>query len=114
MTATETIGLDDLIDNIEDEFNHEPECSNPHVRVRVGRLGDNLLRCRNCTSWRLVEPWMLRHAVEAADDADGEADEAEPLRPGVVLTSAWRCRIHLDEPVTWRGTGCRECHKATR
>lgn len=26
----------------------------------------------------------------------------------------YRCRTHLDEPVTWRGTGCAQCTRPTR
>lgn len=30
-------------------------------------------------------------------------------RPVTVVASPYRCRAHVDEPVTWRGTGCALC-----
>lgn len=105
---TTQITVADLIDTIDHKFTHQPGCRVPLLRVKQGSRGDNLLRCRSCQSWRAVEPWMLRNHDAPAD---AEPEEAlEPLRPGVPTTSTWRCRTHPEEPVTWRGTGCRQCH----
>jgi len=32
----------------------------------------------------------------------------------MAVASRYRCRVHHDEPVTWRGTGCQRCGQAAR
>jgi len=91
-------------------FPHLPGCSGPAFQRLVGRRdGAALVRCRSC---RRVVP------VAVLDEPDGEpAEQTEPAEreanvppePLVPVASAWRCRDHIDRPVTWRGTGCPEC-----
>lgn len=30
-------------------------------------------------------------------------------REPIVVSGPYRCRLHTNEPVSWRGTGCRAC-----
>lgn len=74
---------------------HRPDCAGPDVNTVIGRLGDTLERCRSCGRWGVVVP----------------REPSQPEKASRRLVTRYRCAEHLDEPVTWRGTGCRECER---
>ena len=79
-------------------FTHAGDCTDPDDRklnTVVGRLGDPLLRCPACRKFKVLRP-----------DLDPAERAPEPI------PSRYVCREHVAQPVTWRGTGCRECRAA--
>lgn len=73
---------------------HAADCTGGSINTAIGRLGDTLQRCRNCGRWAVVP-----------------REPRQPEKPSRKLVTRYRCAEHLDEPVTWRGTGCRECER---
>ena len=99
--------VDDLRDDI--TLTHRDNCTAPAPVVRRGRYGDTLLRCRNCPAFRPIEGWMWITAASLMQAAPEPPSPQKQPTLHEVTVSSWRCRTHLDEPVTWRGTGCRSC-----
>lgn len=90
------------------ELAHRGEChgTNADRVIRRGTGGDDLLTCTRCRAFRVVEAWMIVGTAEVMATPP-EAPEA-PTRPRQPL-DRWRCRVHPDEAVSWKGTGCSAC-----
>lgn len=85
MTMTTTEALEVL--------QHEPHCDRPGARTKRDPSGRVYTRCRSCKAfvWHDDRPSALMR-----------------LAP---KDSPYRCRTHLEQPITWRGTGCPECQR---
>jgi hypothetical protein len=71
---------------------HSPTCTRPAPTAR-SVLGGVKHSCPGCAGYFVV--W----------DAPLEAPVAASTQPA----SAYRCREHPGEPVTWKGSGCPRC-----
>ena len=116
-----------------DPIHHRAQCSKREPFETVGKMGDALLRCRNCNRFVMLDSARARAAdrspvapvapVEprvvlemprpprvrpAAVVAVVEPAPA-PAPVAVTLASRYRCGDHPEVPVTWKGTGCPEC-----
>jgi len=79
------------------KINHRHHCERrDSTKVMLGRQGDPIVMCRSCGAFRVVEGVRTPEPAVAAP-------QPKPAR--------LRCRVHHEEAVTWRGTGCRECAK---
>lgn len=76
---------------------HAADCTRPDPWRDRFKPGWVRLKCPEC-----------KHVANVAEVAQVRA--APPVREPVVITATgYRCRIHHDQPVTWRGTGCTRC-----
>jgi len=74
---------------------HKSGCTSPIPRVmRSTGSGLVIMQCRGCSTRWAVPPEAVPQTAPQA--------KAAPL-------SGYVCRVHHDEPVTWRGTGCARC-----
>ena len=72
---------------------HPAWCVAPRLMTYLDRAtGCPATKCRACGRW-------VDHVAAAEPEPIIERDPV----------SNYRCRDHHDEPVTWRGTGCRAC-----
>lgn len=85
-----TVDLPEPID-----VRHRIPCRGSKLYVVMGRLGDPITRCRGCGAYEV-------HPKPGAEATPEPAAEPAPI-------GRYRCRVHHDEAVTWRGTGCRHC-----
>ena len=113
-----------------DPIHHRAQCSKREPFETVGKMGDALLRCRNCNRFVMLDSARAR-AAGRRPVAAVEPREVLPMprpsrvRPAAVvavvepapapapvavtLASRYRCGDHPEVPVTWKGTGCPEC-----
>jgi hypothetical protein len=58
---------------------------------------------------------LARAAVEARRRAL-DASDPQLMPADVIARGRYRCRVHPEQPVTWKGTGCPEleCKRASR
>jgi len=76
------------------ELRHrKSDCKERDEHDVLGWRGDWIHRCRNCRAFVLMPKPVEPEPQPAAPPANGPH----------------RCRVHHDEPVTWKGTGCRAC-----
>ena len=88
-----------------DTFRHKSDCSDADLNRITGRLGDQIDRCRNCGRFRIIrDPSEV--TTELSPEPEG-VDRMIHYPPAIV--GVWVCGIHIDHPVTWRGTGCKAC-----
>lgn len=73
---------------------HDPQCPQPGAKTKREPSGRVYSRCVACSAF-------LWH--------DRPAAAPPPPTPGPDTESPYRCRVHLEQPVTWRGTGCAKC-----
>jgi hypothetical protein len=79
----------------EDRIIHLPRCREPQVRRHVSAGGVARLTCATCH--------------ESCIDHSDETTTAPTVEAPPVIQSNYRCRAHLDQPVTPRGRGCPTC-----
>lgn len=85
--------------DLEDQANsidHHDGCHD-RDRLRVNLKQERLV-CINCGRFVMLN-----------GRSDAQQDEEMQNEPTTILKSVWRCREHLDHPVTWRGRGCVPC-----
>ena len=70
-------------------LNHRPDCSRP-LETTWPIPGGSKTGCPECNKYAIV--WA----------APPEVTSTQPA-------SAYRCREHPGEPVTWKGSGCPRC-----
>lgn len=110
-------------------IHHELNCPKPGTELATGTKGDTMERCTYCRAWapigtaphnlrRRTEPVQTRRATATTTRYTAPVAVVEPEpdpepAPSVrgVLTARYVCRDH-GRPVTWKGTGCRECRAA--
>lgn len=77
-----------------DLIEHHPACHHPEPMEYYDRTrGGVVTRCRSC-SRRVRHTDVAPSAIRLTIDS---------------RVSNYRCRVHLDQPVTWRGKGCTAC-----
>ncbi|MGO1385743.1 MAG: hypothetical protein ACTHU1_13285 [Arachnia sp.] len=103
---------DDLRDDVV-ILTHRDTCPAPKIGIFVGRMGDQMIRCKECGRTRELESWMLtspddlmRAIPEPPEDHHG-TDPAHHVRSA--FSTSYVCREHPDCPVTWKGKGCSRC-----
>ena len=75
---------------------HKSGCTKPDPIERATlERGDVIMQCRGCNTRWAVPP------------------QAAP-QPKAAPLSAYVCRVHHDQSVTWRGTGCTKCTRTTK
>lgn len=79
--------------------NHTADCHSEDVRRVLGSMGDTLDRCAGCGRFAVVDA-----------PPPGRVGADHGAAAGVPGASRYRCRVHPEQPVTWRGTGCPDCH----
>jgi hypothetical protein len=72
---------------------HEPNCTRPDPWRDRFKTGWVRLKCPECL-----------HVANVAAVA-----QAQPITPKPAPTSNYRCRIHHDIEVSWKGTNCTRC-----
>lgn len=110
-----------------DPIHHRAQCSKREPFETVGKMGDALLRCRNCNRFVMLDSARAagRRPVAAAEPREVlPMPRPSRVRPAAVvavvepapvpapvavtLASRYRCRDH-NKPVNWRGRGCPAC-----
>ena len=81
---------------------HGAGCSQPPPASKHVKPGWLRLTCPECA-----------HVGSAAYVAPVRNLTPEP-EPRPITATGYRCRVHHDEPVTWRGTGCPICARTKR
>lgn len=71
-------------------IDHKPGCVNVSTYTRTNSVGVTWTLCRGC------------------DGRNHQAPEITAHQPRI-LPGSYRCRVHHDQPVTWRGKGCQLC-----
>lgn len=79
-----------------DYLEHAPGCPGAKLAARRGDDGAIVLTCRACG------------VAEYVDELVPPTEPPPPVDPG------FRCRVHLSEPVDWRGKGCVYCQQSNR
>jgi len=86
----------------EPTMTHGPGCTRPDPWRDRFKTGWVRLKCPECS-----------HVANVAEVAQVRA--VPPVRePVVVAATGYRCRVHHDQPVTWRGKGCTQCTTGKR
>lgn len=75
---------------------HAPECPGPKLAARRDDAGAIVITCRACGVAELVDKLV------------------PPTVPRPPVDPGYRCRVHLSEPVDWRGKGCVYCQQSNR
>lgn len=75
---------------------HAPGCPGPKLAARRDDAGAIVITCRACG---------------VAEDVD---KLVPPTVPRAAVDPGYRCRVHLSEPVDWRGRGCAYCQQSSR
>ena len=112
-----------------DSFRHKSDCPEPNLNRITGRMGDPIDRCRNCGRFRIIrdpsevlpaEPgreklsragWSAVRAQKNREPTSELEDVDRMIHYPPPIVGPWVCGIHIDHPVTWRGTGCPECER---
>ena len=76
---------------------HAPGCSKPPPDSKRVSPGWFRLTCPDCG-----------HVGSEAAKQQAIAPTLTPA-PRPITSSGYVCRVHHDQPVTWRGTGCTRC-----
>lgn len=75
---------------------HAPDCPGAKLAARRDDDGAIVISCRACG------------VAEYVDKLVPPTVPRPPVDPG------YRCRVHLSEPVDWRGKGCVYCQQSSR
>ena len=103
---------------------HWPGCVEPRTQRRVNSIGVAWVTCRGCGAyWQDADGRDgLRRVVGSmtsggsggkalTTSVETAAENRTPVEIVAPPSSGYRCAEHLDEPVTFRGKGCRLCPK---
>jgi len=81
---------------------HWPGCVDPGTQRRLNSIGVVWVTCRGCGAyWQGADGWR--------DVPPTAAENRTPVEIVAPPSSGYRCREHLDQPVTPRGRGCPTC-----
>lgn len=99
---------------------HKTTCPGPDEFDSIGARGDAVTRCRACGRFALARSstQTRRGRTQFDEVIDMPRPPWQPLaskpaspKPAAApaLPDRYRCAVHIDRRVTWRGTGCPDC-----